>query len=46
MRMRWHGVQRIYVWTETGALPPLPGKVYVIAESGSKQIVSNRDTVY
>lgn len=46
MRMRWHGVQRVYVWTETGALPPLPGKVYVIAESGSKQIVSNRDTVY
>ena len=46
MRMRWHGVQRIYVWTETGALPPLPGKIYVIAESGSKQIVSNRDSVY
>jgi 4-amino-4-deoxy-L-arabinose transferase-like glycosyltransferase len=46
MRMRWHGVQRIYVWTETGVLPSLPGKVYVIAESGSKQIVSNRDTVY
>ena len=46
MRMRWHGVQRVYVWTETGALPPLPGKAYVIAESGSKQIVSNRDTVY
>lgn len=46
MRMRWHGVQRVYVWTETGTLPSLPGKAYVITESGSKQIVSNRDTVY
>lgn len=46
MRLRWTGVQRIFVWTEPGKLPPLPGRTYIVAEGGGKQIVSNRDTVY
>lgn len=42
MRFRWGGVQRIFVWTEPGKLPALPGKVYVVAEGGGKMIVSNK----
>lgn len=46
MRLRWTGVQRIFVWTETGKLPVLPGRTYIVAEGGGKQIISNRDTIY
>lgn len=46
MRLRWTGVQRIFVWTEPGRLPALPGRTYIVAEGGGKQIISNRDTIY
>ena len=46
MRMRWNGVQRIFVWTEPGKLPATLGRTYVVAEGGGKQIVSNRQTIY
>jgi 4-amino-4-deoxy-L-arabinose transferase-like glycosyltransferase len=39
---QWPEHRRIFVWTHPGALPPLPGPVYVIAENGGKQIVSNQ----
>jgi hypothetical protein len=43
---RWSGAQRIFLWqdlgNEPGSLPALPGHVYVIAESGGKEIVSNQ----
>lgn len=46
MRFRWDGVQRVFVWTEEGKLPALPGKVYVVAEGGGKMIVSNKLGAY
>jgi 4-amino-4-deoxy-L-arabinose transferase-like glycosyltransferase len=42
---RWAGQQRVFLWQDLGnqpsPLPALPGRVYVIAESGGKEIVSN-----
>jgi 4-amino-4-deoxy-L-arabinose transferase-like glycosyltransferase len=42
MRERWLGPQRIFLWTDSAKLPTLPGKVYVLAEGGGKQILSNK----
>lgn len=39
---QWEGQRRIFVWTLPGKLPAMPGAVYVVAESGGKQIVSNQ----
>lgn len=41
-RRLWAGPQRIFLWTEPDRIPSLPGKVFVIASSGGKEIVSNR----
>ena len=43
---KWNGPQRMFMWQSTTdeprTLPPLPGPVYVVAQSGGKEIVSNR----
>jgi 4-amino-4-deoxy-L-arabinose transferase-like glycosyltransferase len=43
---KWPGPQRIFLWQDLGnqpsQLPALPGPVYVIASSGGKEIVSNK----
>jgi 4-amino-4-deoxy-L-arabinose transferase-like glycosyltransferase len=48
---RWRGPQRIFLWQDLAALthtgdgnplPPLPGPIYVIAQSGGKEILSNQ----
>jgi hypothetical protein len=39
---QWEGPRRIFVWTAPDKLAPMPGPVYVIAQSGGKQIVSNQ----
>jgi 4-amino-4-deoxy-L-arabinose transferase-like glycosyltransferase len=48
---RWLGPQRIFLWQDLAslhggpdgnALPPLPGPVYVIAQGGGKEILSNQ----
>jgi 4-amino-4-deoxy-L-arabinose transferase-like glycosyltransferase len=46
LRKRWNLVQRIFVWTTPDTMPAVPGKVYVIAETGGKQIVSNKQGDY
>jgi 4-amino-4-deoxy-L-arabinose transferase-like glycosyltransferase len=38
---RWHGPERVFVFTEVGKMPPVPGPSYVVAKSGGKEIVSN-----
>ena len=42
----WNGPQRIFLWQSLtdppNTLPVLPGPVYVLARSGGKEIVSNR----
>jgi 4-amino-4-deoxy-L-arabinose transferase-like glycosyltransferase len=43
---KWPGAQRIFLWQDLAdqpsPLPALPGPVYVIAQSGGKEIVSNQ----
>jgi 4-amino-4-deoxy-L-arabinose transferase-like glycosyltransferase len=38
----WSGQQRIFLWTPVNQVPALPGPAYVIAQSGGKEILSNR----
>jgi 4-amino-4-deoxy-L-arabinose transferase-like glycosyltransferase len=38
----WSGPQRIFLWTPTDQVPKLPGQAYAIAQSGGKEILSNR----
>ncbi len=49
---RWQGSQRVFLWQSLpnmfdtpdalNTLPPLPGRVYVLATGGGKEIVSNQ----
>jgi 4-amino-4-deoxy-L-arabinose transferase-like glycosyltransferase len=41
-RRLWSGPQRVFLWTPLHQLPPLPGPAYAIAQSGGKEILSNR----
>jgi 4-amino-4-deoxy-L-arabinose transferase-like glycosyltransferase len=38
----WSGSQRIFLWTPIAQVPKLPGPAYSIAQSGGKEILSNR----
>ncbi len=38
----WSGPQRVFLLTDAGAPPHLPGAVYTIAVSGGKAVLSNR----
>ena len=42
LRIKWSGPQRIFLWTEPEHVPILPGKVYLIAQNGGKEILSNK----
>lgn len=42
--IKWAGPQRIFLWTEPEHVPVLPGKVYLIAQSGGKEILSNQSS--
>ncbi len=41
-RRLWSGPQRVFLWTPLNQLPSLPGPVYEIAQSGGKEILSNK----
>ena len=41
-RRLWNGPQRIFLWTPLDQVPELPGPAYAIAQSGGKEILSNR----
>jgi 4-amino-4-deoxy-L-arabinose transferase-like glycosyltransferase len=42
LSLKWSGPQRLFLWTEPEHVPILPGKVYLIAQSGGKEILSNQ----
>ncbi|HEX9198695.1 MAG TPA: phospholipid carrier-dependent glycosyltransferase [Acidobacteriaceae bacterium] len=46
LAQKWPGPQRIFLWqdlaNQPSPLPALPSRVYVIAKSGGKEIVSNQ----
>lgn len=39
---QWNGPLRVFLWTRPADLPQLPANVYVIAQSGGKEVVSNQ----
>lgn len=41
-RERWAGPQRIFLWTPIDKVPALPGPVFTVAQSGGKEILSNK----
>ena len=41
LRLRWLSAQRVFLWTTPETLPSLPSPVFLIAEGGGKEIVSN-----
>ncbi|HEV2709909.1 MAG TPA: phospholipid carrier-dependent glycosyltransferase [Edaphobacter sp.] len=45
--LKWNGVRRIFLWQSLDdPLPALPGKVFFIAQSGGKEIISNQAAAY
>jgi len=42
LQLLWTQDRRIFLWTEPAHAPKLPGRTYLIAESGGKQILSNQ----
>ncbi len=46
LRIKWSGPQRIFLWTEPDHVPMVAGKVYFIAQSGGKEILSNQPAVH
>ena len=42
IRVKWAQPERIFMWTTPEKMPTLPGKMWVIAEGGGKEIVSNK----
>jgi 4-amino-4-deoxy-L-arabinose transferase-like glycosyltransferase len=38
----WSGDNRVWLWSDAGHVPTLPGPVYLIGRSGGKVIVSNQ----
>ncbi len=47
LRLKWTGVRRIFLWQDLDQpVPALPGKVFFIAQSGGKEILSNQPNPY
>ncbi len=43
IKLLWSGTQRVFMWQDMSQpRPKLPGKIYVLAESGGKEIISNQ----
>lgn len=47
LRLKWSDIHRIFLWQDlTQPLPQLPGKTYLILQSGGKEIISNHPNPY
>lgn len=47
LALEWSGIRRVFLWQDlSDPLPALPGKVWFIAESGGKEILSNQPSPY
>ena len=46
LRQQWLGLDRVFLWTDSANAPALPAKAYVLAESGGKQVLSNKAGPY
>jgi 4-amino-4-deoxy-L-arabinose transferase-like glycosyltransferase len=43
-RKLWDSSKRVFLWTEPGKMPAVTNPVYVLAQSGGKEIVSNQQS--
>jgi 4-amino-4-deoxy-L-arabinose transferase-like glycosyltransferase len=47
LRLKWSGLERVFLWQDvTQPLPKLPGKSYLLLQSGGKEILSNQPNAY
>jgi 4-amino-4-deoxy-L-arabinose transferase-like glycosyltransferase len=47
LQRKWSGVERVFLWQDVAQpLPRLPGKVFTLAQSGGKEILSNQPNPY
>jgi len=47
LRLKWSGIERVFLWQDvTQPLPKLPGKSYLLLQSGGKEILSNQPNSY
>ena len=42
IQLLWTADRRVFLWTEIDRVPKLPGRTYLIAQSGGKEILSNQ----
>jgi 4-amino-4-deoxy-L-arabinose transferase-like glycosyltransferase len=47
LRQKWSGIERVFLWQDVSQpLPKLPGKSYLLLQSGGKEILSNQPNPY
>jgi 4-amino-4-deoxy-L-arabinose transferase-like glycosyltransferase len=47
LKLKWSDVRRVFLWQDVSQpLPPLPGKTYLLLQSGGKEILSNQPNPY
>jgi len=47
LQLKWSGVQRVFLWQDVSQpLPKLPGKSFLLLQSGGKEILSNQPNPY
>jgi 4-amino-4-deoxy-L-arabinose transferase-like glycosyltransferase len=47
LRLKWSGIERVFLWQDVSQpLPKLPGKSYLLMQSGGKEILSNQPNTY
>jgi 4-amino-4-deoxy-L-arabinose transferase-like glycosyltransferase len=47
LQLKWSDIHRVFLWQDTSEpLPKLPGKTYLLLQSGGKEILSNQPNPY
>jgi hypothetical protein len=47
LKLKWSDIHRVYLWQDVSEpLPKLPGKTYLLLQSGGKEILSNQPNSY
>jgi 4-amino-4-deoxy-L-arabinose transferase-like glycosyltransferase len=47
LSLKWSGIERVFLWQDVSQpLPKLPGKSYLLLQSGGKEILSNQPNPY
>jgi 4-amino-4-deoxy-L-arabinose transferase-like glycosyltransferase len=47
LSLKWSGIERVFLWHDVSQpLPKLPGRTYLLMQSGGKEILSNQPNPY